>query len=233
MLKNESGNYSSNRIVSLILISGAGVLTYRTIAMITQGSLTILVFWVGSLLAYECLIDITCIISSIRWLIKNDLRYSNIPLQTAFATTFLHAFRVAIFALGRTSFLNNFDVNPLFTSTHASRWTWPQVYFASIMSILGIIIALFLRHLITNTTYIFPRKPNITIHTKLFTTLFVISICITLLSNLYSKTNLDKQVFDGNCKTDVECPLPVEYAVQSNCPYSTACMYNNRNIPKY
>ena len=73
------------------------------------------------------IIDLLCLIFSIRWIKANSEQYA----------TILHAFRVLIYVLGRTGPWINFDVNPEFHSSYVVNWFW--VYFAAILSILGII----------------------------------------------------------------------------------------------
>ncbi|MFC1502444.1 hypothetical protein ACFL6A_03430 [bacterium] len=97
------------------------------------------VLWVSVLLVAEFLVDLSCFISCINWWIKNDESKASVPLRFGAAAAILHAVRVLIFVLGRTGPWINFDVKPIHRAYYAARWTWAQVYFASIMSILGVI----------------------------------------------------------------------------------------------
>lgn len=107
--------------------------------MILGGAFEILMPWVFILLIVELLLDGVCFISSILWWISNDPNKASLPLRLGAAATLFHAFRVLIFVLGRTGPWINFDVRPEQRILHYMRWTWPEVYFASIMSVLGII----------------------------------------------------------------------------------------------
>jgi hypothetical protein len=107
--------------------------------MAAQGSLTILTTWVSVLLIAELLIDLACLIASIRWWIKNDYDHSFLPLRLGTAAALLHAVRVLIFVLGRTEKFYNFDVRPEMGDLHAGTWSWAGVWFASVMTILGVI----------------------------------------------------------------------------------------------
>jgi len=130
---------SKQRIYSSLLALGACIFLYRTVTMLYQGALNILVVWVSILLIAELLIDLSCLISSVFWWIKNDKIYAKIPLRLGAAAAILHAIRVFIFVLGRVGPWIDFDVRPEQRAIHYTRWTWTGVYFAAIMSVLGII----------------------------------------------------------------------------------------------
>jgi len=107
--------------------------------MVVQGSLEILVLWVSLLLLAELLIDLGCAVFSIVWWIHNDASKDKIPLRLGAAAALLHAFRVLIFVAGRFGPWVNFDVRPEHQALHYTRWNMGEVYFAGIMSILGVI----------------------------------------------------------------------------------------------
>lgn len=132
-------NTSKQRIYSTLLILGACVLLFRTVTMIVQGNLEILVFWVSFLLILEMLIDLSCIIASIPWWISRDKTKDRLPLRIGAAAAILHAIRVLIFILGRTGPWIDFDVRPEHRALHDTRWSWGWVWFAAIMAVLGII----------------------------------------------------------------------------------------------
>jgi hypothetical protein len=130
---------SKQRTYAFLLILGACVLLFRTILMLSQGNLNILVWWVSALLLAEMTLDAACLLSSIRWWIGNDKRYDSIPLRFGAAAAILHAFRVLIFVLGRVGPWIDFDVKPVHRAIHYTRWSPWHLYFAGIMSILGLI----------------------------------------------------------------------------------------------
>ena len=130
---------SKNRLYPSLLILGSSILLFRTIHMISAGAYKILILWVFILLIAEFLIDVGCLMSSIFWWISNDASKASIPLRFVAAAALFHAFRVLIFVLGRSGPWINFDVRPEHRALHFTRWTWPEVYFAAIMSVLGII----------------------------------------------------------------------------------------------
>jgi len=107
--------------------------------MLFQGALDVLVLWVAVLLIAELLIDAGCLLSSIRWLIANDRSKASIPLRMGAAAASLHAVRVLIFVFGRVGPWMDFDVRPEHRALHATRWSWGWLYFAAIMSVLGVI----------------------------------------------------------------------------------------------
>lgn len=129
---------SKQRIYAFLLILGASILLFRTLRMMFfEKAFEILVLWVIILLMVEFLIDISCIISSLRWLISNDARKATFPLQLGAAAAIFHAIRVLIYVLGRTGPWKNFDVKPIYHSSYSFEWFW--VWFAAILSVLGVI----------------------------------------------------------------------------------------------
>lgn len=127
------------RIYASLLFLGAGILLYRTITMLSQGAMEILVLWVSALLIAELLIDALCMITTVVWWITNDSTKDRLPLRFGATAAILHAIRVLIFLLGRVGPWYDFDVQPVKRAMHGERWSWNQVWFASILSLLGII----------------------------------------------------------------------------------------------
>jgi hypothetical protein len=129
---------SKQRIYAFLLILGASFLLFRTLRMMfVENAFEILVLWVLLLLMVEFLVDISCIFSSLKWLISNDSLKATFPLQLGAAATILHAVRVLIYVLGRTGPWLNFDVKPIYHSSYSFEWFW--VWFAAILSVLGVI----------------------------------------------------------------------------------------------
>jgi hypothetical protein len=129
---------SKQRIYAFLLILGASILLFLTSRMIfVQRAFEILVLWVFILLILEFLVDISCFVSSLRWLISNDERKATIPLQIGATAAILHALRVLIYVLGRTGPWLNFDIKPEYLSLYSFDWFW--VWFAATLSVLGII----------------------------------------------------------------------------------------------
>jgi hypothetical protein len=130
---------SKQRLYALLFILGACILLFRTVIMIAQGNLGVLVLWVSILLIAELLLDAGWLLGAIGWMIANDERNSRITLQLAAAAIILHAVRVYIFVLGRVGPWIDFDVRPAHRALHHTRWTWGGVWFALIMATLGVI----------------------------------------------------------------------------------------------
>ena len=130
---------SRQRLYASLLIIGSGILLFRTIHMVSTNAYDYLMLWVFILLIAEMLVDLGCLGSSVWWWITNDPDNDSIPLRFGAAAAILHAIRVLIFVLGRTGPWINFDVRPEHQALHHLRWTWFWVYFAAIMSILGVI----------------------------------------------------------------------------------------------
>ena len=97
-----------------------------------------LVLWVSILLVAELLIDAGCLVGSLRWLIANDAGKATAALRIGAAAALLHALRVLFFVMGRVGPWINFDVRPEYRAQHSARWDWEWLYFAAIMSVLGV-----------------------------------------------------------------------------------------------
>ena len=134
---------SKQRIYASLLFFGACILLFRTITMVAHGNLRILVLWASILLIAELLVDLGCAVFSVVWWIHNDSRKDRIPLRFGAAAALLHAFRVLVFVIGRIGPWINFDLRPEHHALHDTRLNMGEVYFASIMSILGIIGVVF------------------------------------------------------------------------------------------
>ncbi len=134
-MKQETTN---QRIYSSLLALGAGVLLFRTIRMmLVESALEVLVPWVIFLLFAEFLLDLLCLILSIRWMLVGTSNVVILPLRVGAAAAILHAIRVLIYVLGRTGPWLNFDVKPEYHISYIFDWFW--VYFAATFSLLGII----------------------------------------------------------------------------------------------
>ena len=130
---------SKQRLYAALLFVGAGILLARTIIMLSQGALGVLVWWASGLLIFELIIDLACMMTSVNWFLSNDQTKDRIPLRLGAIAAIFHAFRVLIFVLGRMGPWIDFDVQPDQRALHDTRWTWADLYFATIMSILGLI----------------------------------------------------------------------------------------------
>ncbi|MFC1866468.1 hypothetical protein ACFLYB_07160, partial [Chloroflexota bacterium] len=129
---------SKQRIYAFLLTVGASILVFKTLRlMFIEQGLEILVFWVIILTVMELLVDISCIIGSLRWLITNDVNKATLALKLGAAAAIFHAIRVLIYVLARTGPWHNFDVKPIYHSSYSFEWFW--VWFAAILAILGVI----------------------------------------------------------------------------------------------
>jgi hypothetical protein len=131
--------WSSLRLYASLLALGASVLLARTVVMLAQGAMKVLVPWVSSLLLAECLLDITTLVGSVWWWVRDEADRERFALRAGAAATILHAVRVLIFVLGRAGPWVDFDVRPEQRALHAESWSWGQVYFAAVLSALGVI----------------------------------------------------------------------------------------------
>lgn len=129
---------SKQCIYASLMILGAGIVLFRTIRMmLVENAFEMLVFWVSALLIVEFLIDLGCLLWSIRWVITGKRLHARLPLWLGAMAAILHAIRVLIYVLGRTGPWVNFDVKPKYQDAYSFEWIW--VYLAAILSVLGII----------------------------------------------------------------------------------------------
>lgn len=120
-----------------LLLGGAGILLYRTIALLAGGAKSVLERWVVLLTVVEMVVDAVTIVGAARWWRSRSPRHAALPLRVGAAATLLHAARVAVFVLGRTGPWVDFDVRPEHRANHRERWSWSGVSFAGVMSLLG------------------------------------------------------------------------------------------------
>ena len=127
---------SRQRTYAILLSVGACILLYRAFSMLFLGNaFQKLVFWVFSLLVIESLVDLTCLITAIRWALADTKEKALLPLRLGAAATILHAIRVLIYVLGRIGPWHNFDLKITYASQSGNLfWIW----FASVLSLLGI-----------------------------------------------------------------------------------------------
>ncbi len=99
-----------------------------------------MMLWVAILLVVEMANDVAVIVASINWFISNNRKYSHTPLVLGAMAALLHAFRILVFVVGRVGIWVDFDYRPEYADK--IHWTWFDVYFASIMSFLGVLAVL-------------------------------------------------------------------------------------------
>ncbi len=127
------------RLYAALLGLGASILLSRTIIMLRGGALDVLVGWVSALLVLELLIDTFTLLGSLRWCVTGAERHATPALRFGAAAAILHALRVLVFALGRVEPFLDLDVRPEQRLDHAQPWSWGEVYFASTLSVLGVL----------------------------------------------------------------------------------------------
>lgn len=132
--------WSRQRMYAALLALGACVLLFRSVTMLAaEGAVGVLMPWVFGLLVAELSVDVATLLGSVRWWLSGTEGHARLPLRTGAAAAILHAVRVLIFVLGRTGPWINFDVRPEQRALHAERWSWGWVYFAAILSVLGVL----------------------------------------------------------------------------------------------
>ena len=135
--------FSWNRFWATFLALGASFLIYRTIWLIAHGYLVKYTWWVAVLLVAEMLVDITCLLSVIRWWIySGDIPARRLALRLTVAVVVLHALRVAVFVVGCIGPWIAWDVRPEYRVDHASGWTWTGFWIAVIGAITSLLTVL-------------------------------------------------------------------------------------------
>lgn len=129
----------SHRVGAGLLVVGAGILLYRTIALLTGSARVVLKGWVVALTVVEMVIDVVTAVTTARWWRSGAPGHARPALRFGAAATLVHALRVLVFVLGRTGPWVDFDVRPEHRAEHGSRWRWAEVVFAAVMSVLGVI----------------------------------------------------------------------------------------------
>ena len=133
-----SVKHDKQRLYASLLSVGAGFLLFRTFYMMfVDHAFELLVPWVSALLVAESILDLACLVGSIRWAITDDERKASPALRLCVAVIILHAIRVLIYVLGRTGPWINFDVKPVHHASYITNWFW--VYFAGILSALSVV----------------------------------------------------------------------------------------------
>ena len=127
------------RFYGALLAAGASILIALTVGMMVGGAFGVLMAWVSALLVLEFVVDVVAFVGGVRWSMSGSESHSHLALRAGAAAALVHAVRVGIFALGRIGPWIDFDVLPEQRAMHAARWTWGEVYFASTMSVLGVV----------------------------------------------------------------------------------------------
>ena len=131
--------WSRQRLYATLIFLGAGFLFFRTVRMMTQDALVWMVPWVAALLIAESLLDATILLGAARWWMTQAEDHARFPLRATAAAVFLHAGRVLVYALGRLGPWIDFDIRLEHRAVYSSRGSMGWVYFASVMSVLGIL----------------------------------------------------------------------------------------------
>jgi len=125
------------RYYAAFLFLGACILLTRTIQMVSEGALEMLMPWVSLLLMFELAIDLAWLFQAANWWISPDRQKIKKTLNLAAAAIILHAIRVHVFVMGRYGPWIDFDHKPEYRPLLYSEWGW--LYFAAGMSVLGVI----------------------------------------------------------------------------------------------
>jgi len=130
-------NKLKQRFYATLFFFGASILLMRTIVLLSQGALEMFVAWVGGLLLAELILDVGWIFGAYYWWKSCSKNNALFTLRLAAAAIVLHAFRVLIFVMGRLGPWIDFDHKPEYRPLNYTEWGW--LYFAVIMSVLGVL----------------------------------------------------------------------------------------------
>jgi hypothetical protein len=129
--------WNRQRTYAALIGIGIWALLFRTIAMLTDGSLGILMPWAAGLLFMEFALNISTFVTAIWWCGAGTERRAWLPLRFAAAAVLLHAIRVAIYVLGRSGPWKDFDWRPEHRGITPPEWSW--VVLAAVLAVLGLI----------------------------------------------------------------------------------------------
>jgi hypothetical protein len=129
--------WNRQRTYAALIGIGIWVLLFRTIVMLTDGSLGILMPWAAALLFAEFALNVGTFMTSVWWWRAGSEQRAWLPLRLAAAAVVLHAVRVAIYVLGRTGPCRDFDWRPESRGVTPPEWNW--VVAAAILAVLGLI----------------------------------------------------------------------------------------------
>ena len=130
------------RVIAGLLFLGGCVLVFRAYSMLADGARDVLVGWVYALLIAELVVDLLALVALSRWFYLCTHPAQKMALRVTALVVVLHAVRVGIFALGRIGPWVDFDVQIDARAAHADRWTWGDVWFASVLSVVSVVILL-------------------------------------------------------------------------------------------
>ena len=116
------------------LTAGAVVVLGRAAALLTAESRRVLKRWVTTLAGIEFGVDLLALFASLRWWRCGSAVGRRPALGVAAVAAVVHAVRVAIFLLGRTPPLKDFDVRPEYRAEHDQRWKPWHLWFAGTLS---------------------------------------------------------------------------------------------------
>ncbi|MFC2077697.1 MYXO-CTERM sorting domain-containing protein [Candidatus Bipolaricaulota bacterium] len=130
--------WNRQRTYATLVGLGIWILLFKTIVMLTDGSLTAQMVWVSALLVLEFLVDAGVFLSAVWWWLGGTASRARLPLRLTVAAILVHALRVLIYVLGRTGPWHNFDFRPEHRAGVEADWVW--VVFAGAMSALSLIV---------------------------------------------------------------------------------------------
>ena len=137
----DPANMRSRLLAGFLLIGGA-FLFYRAAFLIWVGHAARYVFWLRGLTFVELALAAVIVATAAIWLAGGSAAWRRRTLQLTAALIVLHALRVAVFALARTGPWIDFDVRPEHRPVDPATWSWVEVWFASGMAGLSLIVLL-------------------------------------------------------------------------------------------
>ena len=129
--------WNRQRTYATLVGLGIWILLFRTIVMLTDGSLGTSMPWVSVLLVLEFAANVGTFMTAVWWWIGASEARARLPLRFTASAVVLHAVRVAIYVLGRTGPWHNFDVRPEARASQVADWHW--VIFAGTMASLSLV----------------------------------------------------------------------------------------------
>jgi len=129
--------WNRQRTYATLVGLGIWILLFKTIVMLTDGSLSVQMIWVSALLVLEFLVDAGVFLSAAWWWLGGTALRARLPLRLTATAIIAHAVRVLIYVLGRTGPWHNFDLRPAYRAGQEAEWL--RVVFAAAMSAISLV----------------------------------------------------------------------------------------------
>jgi hypothetical protein len=138
MLRDRSSRAA--RALAAALMLGAPILVYRAVYLIGAGHAARYVVWLQVLTWVELLLAVSISIVALVWLVSGARAWCGLTLRLTAAIILLHAFRVAIFVIGRIGPLIDVDLRPEERPLDPASWDWSHIWIAGGLTVASLLV---------------------------------------------------------------------------------------------